>query len=116
MKEKHCQIQTLRNNQRFLLLALPRWQGLAVPINYSDIIESETATKNEESFIHDREFIGREPNISGLAIANNATGGWICDTVSTNNIVGNLEDFHPFKPGQHRYRFGCSDVKAMALL
>ncbi|KAN0068085.1 hypothetical protein V8E54_013655 [Elaphomyces granulatus] len=88
------------------------FQGLAVPINDPDIIESETATKNEESFIHDEEFIGREPNISRLAIANNTTGGWICDTVSMNNIVGNLEDFieyHPFKPGQHRYQFGCSN-------
>ena len=88
------------------------FQGLAVPINDPDIIESETATKNEESFIHDEEFIGREPNLSGSAIANNTTGRWICDTVSMNNIVGNLEDFieyHPFKPNQQRYQFGCSN-------
>ena len=88
------------------------FQGLAIPINDPDIIESETATKNEESFIHDEEFIGREPNLSGSAIANNTTGGWICDTVSMNNIVGNLEDFieyHPFKPDQQRYQFGCSN-------
>src|SRR6267378_3354196 len=88
------------------------FQGLAVPIQDFDITESETV---EKSSIPNEESIGHEPNFSGLAAGNNAIGEWISDTGSANNIVGNLEDFieyHPFEPGQYRYRFGCSNGTA----
>jgi hypothetical protein len=52
------------------------------------------------------------PDFIGAAVQASVVGKWISDTGSANNIVGNLEDlieYHPFKPDQLGYRFGCSN-------